>query len=44
FVALGNKVVGLHRWKIGDIELDENLAEGEYRSLSEREINSIKKG
>ncbi|UAY76967.1 16S rRNA pseudouridine(516) synthase RsuA [Pasteurella canis] len=44
FAALGNKVVNLHRWKIGDIELDENLAEGEYRSLSEQEINSFNKG
>lgn len=44
FAALGNKVVGLHRWKIGCIELDETLEEGGYRSLSEQEINSFNKG
>lgn len=44
FAALGNKVVGLHRWKIGEIELDESLEEGEYRPLSEQEINSFNKG
>ncbi|TCP95508.1 ribosomal small subunit pseudouridine synthase A [Cricetibacter osteomyelitidis] len=38
FAALGNKVVALHRWKIGDIVLDENLAEGEYRNLTADEI------
>lgn len=39
FAALGNKVVRLHRWKIGAIELDENLAEGEYRALTQDEID-----
>lgn len=34
FAALGNKVMALHRWRIGDILLDENLAEGEYRPLT----------
>ncbi|TCJ97923.1 ribosomal small subunit pseudouridine synthase A [Volucribacter psittacicida] len=34
FAALGNKVVALHRWRIGNILLDENLAEGEYRPLT----------
>ena len=38
FAALGNKVVGLHRWKIGNVVLDEHLAEGEFRSLTEEEI------
>lgn len=38
FAALGNKVVALHRWKIGEIELDEQLQEGEFRPLSEQEI------
>lgn len=37
FAALGNKVVALHRWKIGDIVLDENLQEGEFRPLTEQE-------
>ena len=38
FAALGNKVVALHRWKIGDVVLDEHLAEGEFRPLTEKEI------
>lgn len=38
FAATGNKVVKLHRDKIGDIELDTELAEGEYRDLSEAEV------
>ncbi|MGY4676800.1 16S rRNA pseudouridine(516) synthase RsuA [Pasteurella sp. P03HT] len=44
FAALGNKVVALHRWKIGEIELDDTLEEGEYRSLSEQEIGYFNKG
>lgn len=42
FAALGNKVVALHRWKIGDIELDTRLDEGEFRSLTEVEINTFR--
>ena len=38
FAALGNKVVALHRWKIGNVVLDGHLAEGEFRSLTEEEI------
>lgn len=38
FAALGNKVEALHRWRIGDLVLDEQLAEGEYRSLSPAEV------
>ena len=38
FAALGNKVVGLHRWKIGNLTLDDDLAEGEFRPLTEKEI------
>ncbi len=37
FAALGNKVIGLHRWRIGNIVLDENLAEGEWRALTAQE-------
>lgn len=37
FAALGNKVVALHRWKVGNIILDESLAEGEYRALTDSE-------
>ncbi|MDP5211162.1 16S rRNA pseudouridine(516) synthase RsuA [Microbulbifer sp. 2205BS26-8] len=42
FAALGNKVLALHREKIGDISLDEALREGEYRFLSPDEIASVK--
>lgn len=38
FAALGNRVVQLHRESIGGIMLDENLAEGEYRPLTDEEI------
>ncbi|OOF56961.1 16S rRNA pseudouridine(516) synthase RsuA [Rodentibacter myodis] len=43
FAALGNKVIGLHRWKIGDVMLDETLEEGEYRPLTQAEIDSLVK-
>lgn len=43
FAALGNKVDKLHRWKIGNIELDSNLAEGEFRYPNIDEINSLAK-
>lgn len=42
FAALGNKVIALHRWKIGDVVLDEQLEEGEYRPLSAEELNALK--
>lgn len=38
FAATGNRVVQLHRDKIGGIELNSSLTEGTYRSLSEAEI------
>ncbi|HAS6361346.1 TPA: 16S rRNA pseudouridine(516) synthase RsuA [Vibrio vulnificus] len=41
FAALGNKVEQLHRERIGAIELDENLEPGEYRYLTQEEINSV---
>ncbi|MBW3696767.1 16S rRNA pseudouridine(516) synthase RsuA [Vibrio sp. T187] len=41
FAALGNKVEALHREKIGDIEMDESLELGEYRYLTQEEIDSI---
>lgn len=41
FAALGNKVVALHRWRIGDVVLDENLNEGEFRPLTEDEVKSF---
>ncbi|MBL1375765.1 16S rRNA pseudouridine(516) synthase RsuA [Zobellella iuensis] len=41
FAAVGNKVVGLHRLQIGEIRLDDSLAEGEWRHLTEDEIASV---
>ena len=41
FAAVGNKVLELHRQKIGEIVLDEDLAEGQWRYLTEAEIQSI---
>jgi len=38
FAATGNKVLELHRDRIGNIALDEKLDLGEYRALSETEI------
>ena len=39
FARVGNKVINLHRVKIGDIQLD--LNEGEWRFLTEQEIRSF---
>lgn len=41
FAALGNRVLTLHRDRIGNIDLDPALEPGEYRFLTESEINSI---
>lgn len=41
FAALGNQVVALHRFKVGNIQLDNNLAEGDYRPLTKQEVNSV---
>ncbi|MEG3112484.1 MULTISPECIES: 16S rRNA pseudouridine(516) synthase RsuA [Pantoea] len=41
FAAVGNRVVGLHRERIGEIALGEDLAPGEYRPLTEEEIASV---
>ncbi|GLT16674.1 ribosomal small subunit pseudouridine synthase A [Vibrio zhanjiangensis] len=41
FAALGNKVEKLHRERIGQIELDGELALGEYRFLTQKEIDSV---
>lgn len=41
FAAVGNHVVGLHRERIGEIKLDDDLAPGEYRALTEDEIASV---
>lgn len=41
FAAVANHVTALHREQIGQIELDENLAPGEWRYLTEQEIKCI---
>ena len=41
FAALDNRVVELHRERIGAITLDDSLELGEYRPLTAAEINSI---
>lgn len=41
FAAVGNHVVALHRERIGDIVMDEDLGEGEYRPLTAEEIASV---
>jgi len=41
FAALSNRVVSLHREKVGSIQLDETLEEGQWRYLTEAEINSV---
>ncbi|MFA7553994.1 MAG: 16S rRNA pseudouridine(516) synthase RsuA [Spongiibacteraceae bacterium] len=41
FAAVGNKVEALHRERIGDICLDEDLLPGEYRRLTEAEVASV---
>lgn len=41
FAALGNKVEGLHRERVGKIELDPDLELGEYRYLTEEEVESV---
>ena len=42
FAALGNKVEKLHRYQIGDIILDQDLLEGDYRPLSRTEVACIR--
>lgn len=39
--AVGNHVEGLHRWRIGDIVLDAELAPGQYRELTADEVNCL---
>jgi len=43
FASVGCKVVYLQRFAIGGLVLDDDLALGEYRELSEEELNEIKK-
>ncbi|MBE5827137.1 MAG: rRNA pseudouridine synthase [Butyrivibrio sp.] len=41
--AVGNEVVFLRRLSMGSLELDRELEPGEYRPLTEEEINNLKK-
>lgn len=41
FAAIGNHVSALHREQIGQVELDTTLELGEWRYLTEAEVNSI---
>ena len=41
FEAVGKKVIYLKRISIGDLKLDEKLALGEYRSLTDEEIENL---
>ena len=43
FEAVGKKVIYLKRISMGGLSLDENLAAGEYRELTEEEILLLKK-
>ncbi len=43
FKELGNKVINLKRVKIGNLELDPTLGEGEYRELTEEEVRELKR-
>ena len=43
FEAVGNKVVNLRRISFGGIDLDRKLKSGEWRYLSENEIETLKK-
>lgn len=38
FAALGNKVISLHRERVGDLQLDPTLEPGEYRELTMDEV------
>lgn len=39
--AVGNRVTGLRRERVGNLDLDESLPEGDYRALTQDEINSV---
>ncbi|MBO4403733.1 MAG: 16S rRNA pseudouridine(516) synthase, partial [Treponema sp.] len=41
FSALGNEVTYLKRVKINRLELDSSLSPGEYRELTEEELNLL---
>lgn len=41
FAAMGNRVTQLHRERMGPIQLDESLESGQYRALTDEELQSI---
>ncbi len=43
FAAAGNKVISLHRSKMGDLELDSTLKPGECREITAEELLAIQK-
>lgn len=43
FAAAGNKVIALHRSRMGNLELDESLKEGECREITPAELIEIEK-
>lgn len=42
FAALGKPVLALKRLRMGSLQLDESLAPGEYRELTEEEIQALR--
>ncbi|CAM4233819.1 16S rRNA pseudouridine(516) synthase [Comamonas aquatilis] len=40
--AVGNRVEGLHRWKMGELELPANLAPGQWRWLTADDLAKLK--
>ena len=41
FHAVGNRITSLHRLSMGAIQLDESLTPGQYRDLTQQEIDSV---
>ncbi len=44
FLAVGKEVMYLKRLSMGELKLDESLEPGEYRQLTEEELNKLRKG
>lgn len=44
FAAMGNKVIALHRTRIGGLMLDSKLEPGEYRHLTDEEVALFRRG
>lgn len=42
FLAIGKEVIYLKRLSMGSLKLDETLVPGEYRKLTQEEVNSLK--